>query len=312
MDSFEQDALVRNAAFAFLNEQRLLTGGDLPFAVLSQGFAYRGQRVPLIGPQGIFKPKILTQPIPLSITTAPPVPGKTPPYVDTVRGDGLIEYKYRGTDPDHHENVGLRLAMEHQIPLIYFEGIEVGWYAAAYPCFVVADNPRELSVTVAADVAMERRPEGFRVGEPLVEARRAYATRTARFRMHQDRFRHNVLSAYRESCAICRLKQRPLLEAAHIIPDRELRGVPEVSNGLSLCKLHHAAFDANIVGIRPERGHPIVEIRRDVLEQEDGPMLVHGLQECHGKPLLVLPRAEALRPRKELLEERYERFRRAI
>jgi putative restriction endonuclease len=312
MDSIEHDAQVRSAAFAFLNEQRLLTGGDLPFTVLSEGFTYQGQRVPLIGPQGIFKPKVLSQPIPLSITTAPRKPGKERPYEDSVRGDGLIEYKYRGTDPDHHENVGLRLAMEHQVPLVYFEGLEVGWYAAAYPCFVVGDNPRDLSVTVAADVPLAQETEGTRVGEPLVEARRAYATRTARYRMHQDRFRHNVLLAYRESCAICTLKQRPLLEAAHIIPDRELRGVPEVSNGLSLCKLHHAAFDANIVGIRPLADQPIVEIRSDVLKQKDGPMLIHGLQECHGKPLLVIPRTEALRPSRELLEERYEQFRRAI
>jgi putative restriction endonuclease len=31
----------------------------------------------------------------------------------------------------------------------------------------------------------------------------------------------------------------------------------------------------------------IVEVRRDVLEQEDGPMLVHGLQGFHNAALLM-------------------------
>jgi len=41
-----------------------------------------------------------------------------------------------------------------------------------------------------------------------------------------------------------------------------------VPNGLALCKIHHAAFDMNILGIRPDH---VVEIRTDVLEERDGP-----------------------------------------
>jgi putative restriction endonuclease len=41
-----------------------------------------------------------------------------------------------------------------------------------------------------------------------------------------------------------------------------------------------------------------------VLREEDGPMLIHGLQEFHGTHLLV-PRREEWRPDPTLLEERY-------
>jgi putative restriction endonuclease len=81
-----------------------------------------------------------------------------------------------------------------------------------------------------------------------------------------------------------------------------------VPNGLALCKIHHAAFDGNILGIRPDL---VVELRRDILEEEDGPMLRHGLQELHGRALLVVPRARELKPDPARLEARYQVFRQA-
>ena len=42
-------------------------------------------------------------------------------------------------------------------------------------------------------------------------------------------------------CALCRLRHQELLDAAHITPDSEAEGEPLVSNGVVLCKLHHAA-----------------------------------------------------------------------
>ncbi|MPZ54406.1 MAG: hypothetical protein GEU79_17050 [Acidimicrobiia bacterium] len=114
--------------------------------------------------------------------------------------------------------------------------------------------------------------------------------RIVRQRRHQASFRVSVLAAYRERCSICRIRHRPLLDAAHILPDRE-GGVPEVTNGLSLCKIHHSAFDARILGLRPEHGQSdtvsalTTEIRHDILTEIDGPMLQQGLQELHGTTL---------------------------
>jgi putative restriction endonuclease len=43
-----------------------------------------------------------------------------------------------------------------------------------------------------------------------------------------------------------------LLDAAHIISDGdETLGQPVVPNGITLSKIHHAAFDAHLIGIDP-------------------------------------------------------------
>ena len=81
-------------------------------------------------------------------------------------------------------------------------------------------------------------------------------------------------------------------------------GLPVVPNGLALCKLHHAAFDQNFIAVRPDL---VIQVRRDILEEEDGPMLIHGLQEFHERRILV-PRRSEEQPRPDLLEERYRRF----
>jgi putative restriction endonuclease len=143
-------------------------------------------------------------------------------------------------------------------------------------------------------------------------ARRAYATRLAMTRLHQAKFRQRVLKAYQRSCTVCRLGRDErldgLIDAAHILPDRHERGEPVVRNGLALCKIHHAAFDMNIMGIRPDQ---VIEIRSDILLERDGPMLRHGLQELHGSRLAVIPRQPRDRPDPERLSERYEEFRSA-
>ena len=306
----ELDALVRTQAFAFLDELALRHGQALPRDLLLQGFLFQGQRVPLLGPQGIFKPAVLPKSlgIPLSITTAPPVEGKPRPYEDSVDSSGLIRYRYRGTDPQHHENAGLRKAMWQRTPLIYFFGLMEGRYAAAWPSFIVGDNPGGLTFTVAVDDRRVVTAGAGEVAEDGSAGRRAYITTVTQQRLHQASFRERVLAAYQDCCAVCRLRHRELLDAAHILDDKDPQGEPWVSNGLSLCKIHHAAFDKNILGINPDR---IISIREDILEEEDGPMLEHGLQDFDGKPLLVVPTSEHLRPNRDFLARRYEAFRRA-
>src|SRR5688572_27500519 len=74
----ELDQRVRAAAFDFLRAQTGLRGEVLRRDLLAEGFRFDGQRVPLIGPQGIFKPAILPE-MPLTITTVPVVEGHEPP-----------------------------------------------------------------------------------------------------------------------------------------------------------------------------------------------------------------------------------------
>jgi putative restriction endonuclease len=106
---------------------------------------------------------------------------------------------------------------------------------------------------------------------------------------------------------MCRLKHPELLDAAHIIADKDVGGEPLVTNGLALCKLHHAAFDENLLGVSPD--YTLV-VRSDVLKESDGPMLLHGLQGLEGKPI-EKPRDPAYWPDRDRLAERFERFRRA-
>jgi putative restriction endonuclease len=148
------------------------------------------------------------------------------------------------------------------------------------------------------------KPSYSGIGEYENNSRRSYITANVRQRVHQSAFRERVLRAYREQCAMCKLRHSELLDAAHIIPDGEPDGDPIVPNGLSLCKLHHAAFDRGFLGIRPDY---VVEVRQDILHENDGPMLLHGLKEMHEKRIF-LPRNASQRPSESLLERRYSRF----
>lgn len=295
------DTKVRYSAFDFLERSTEEYGDVLPFSVLSRGFDFEGHRVPLLGPKGIFKPKILE--LPLSITTAP-----NGPYNDSFSTGGLLLYKYRGTDPSHPDNAGLRELKRLKRPLLYLHGIIKGRYVAAWPVFVVDDNPRCLTFTVAVDEKTQvGRISDLTLEDATTEIRRRYVTAAVKVRLHQRTFRERVLRAYREQCAVCRLRHNELLEAAHIVADADLEGEPVVSNGLALCKLHHAAFDKHILGITPEF---VTEIRMDILNEVDGPMLKHGLQEMHGAKIYV-PRNENHRPNLDSLKQRYDRFRSA-
>lgn len=297
----ELDSAIRLAAFRFLEEQVHIEGDVLPRSVLQQGFEFRGQRVPLAGPQGIFKPAVLDR-MPLTITTAPPQEGKTAPYEDEIRPDGFIGYRYRGTDPQHRENVGLREAMQSETPLIYLHGIVRGQYLPVWPVYVVGDDPSSLTFTVAVD---DKEVLSKVEHDAVIDsARRAYVTRLTRHRLHQAGFRQRVIRAYQSMCAICRLRHEELLDAAHIVADSEEKGIPVVSNGMALCKLHHAAFDQNIIGVRPDL---VVQVSMRILSEIDGPMLKHGLQGFHGSRLSI-PRRPDLQPDVALLTERFDVF----
>jgi len=298
MAELDDDWLMRWAAFAYVEELATRYGDVLPWRVLSQGFEFNGQRITLIGQRGIWRAK--GWPLPISVTTS-----WNDPYGDEPGDDGFLRYRYFGTDPFHADNVGLRRLMEQGRPLLYFRGVAKGLYSPVWPMVIVADDPTNLTVLMAAEDADSLAPG---IGaDAAAFARRQYATRLALTRVHQAGFRQRVLAAYAEKCTICRLRHTELLDAAHILGDRHPRGEPVIQNGLALCKIHHAAFDTNILGIRPDH---VVEIRHDILDEVDGPMLRHGLQDLHGN-VIVLPAKPSDHPDRDRLEERYEEFRSA-
>ena len=299
------DTEVRAAMFAWLEDQVARHSDVLPARLLDEGFEWGKQRIPLRNRagRGIWKPRFLD--LPLSLLTS-----KKGPYDDHFQGE-ILQYRYQGTNPESSDNRAVRLALRHQTPLLYLHGVDKGWYFVTWPVFVVGDDPQGLRFEVQADPAGLSTAPGLHTfldgaGISLEGPRRAYGTAQIRTRLHQRGFRHRVLEAYRTRCAMCKLAHRELLDAAHIIQDSEAYGEPVVSNGLALCKIHHAAFDARVIGIRPEE-RPTISVREDVLKEHDGPMLEHGLKALHGQRLLRPRRPEA-RPDRERLEARWEQF----
>lgn len=263
-------------------------------------FQFRGRAMPLMAQTGIWKPAILDAA--LTIRTAFTPPDREPPYLDSFGDDGYLRYKYRGHDPNHADNRALRVAMTSGAELVYFVAVARGVYLPRWPVSIVAEDPAAEEFSVAVDTGLLQLAYLGGGG-----AQRAYALRVARERLHQPVFRARVLRAYQSTCAMCRLRHANLLDAAHILPDGHPLGTPIVPNGLALCKIHHAAFDTNLLGIRPDL---VIEVQPRILREIDGPMLRHGLQEMHGSTLLT-PRARASQPDRHRLDERYRDFRQA-
>lgn len=292
----ETDKQIRLAAFNWLKEQVEKYGDVLQREKLAEGFIFKDTNIPLVSPQGIFKPKQMD--LPLTITTSP-----KGPYKDSFDEDDFLLYKYRGTDPMHRDNVGLRKCMQNDIPLVYFHGIVPGKYLAVWPVYVIGDSPDTLTFKIAADNQYEIEYEDNELKEEN-NYRRAYITSSVKRRLHQRGFRERVIAAYQSQCAFCQLKHAELLDAAHIIPDKEEGSVPNVNNGLALCKIHHAAFDQHIIGVTPDYR---IKVKEDILREKDGPMLKHGIQGLENQKL-ILPKSKKAWPNQEFLKYRYNKF----
>lgn len=297
----EFDDRLRASALAFLRGVQLRTGGPIKHEDVAT-FTFEGERIPLMDLQrGIRKPRMLDAA--LSFRTVFASSPDQRPYADERGEDGYQRYKWRGTDADHPENVALRRAMTARLPLIWFQGIATGLYLPVFPVWLVAEEPWAQQFVVALD--LEQMHAWGDTGDAVViELRRAYADRVVRERLHQPVFRAQVLAAYENRCALCRLRHSELLDAAHIRSD-SLGGEPVVTNGIAMCKIHHAAFDSLLMAVRPDYA---IEVRRDILDEDDGPTLRYALQGLHGEHIEV-PRQRAARPSRDLLAERYDQFR---
>lgn len=301
----DMETLIRRRAFEWLEEQQLLYGDALPRNILLEGFYFEGKRVTLIGPSGIWIPRVFAK-IPISITTTP-----DSPYKDTFISEDAFKYSYRGHDIYHRDNVGLREAMLHHTPLVYFHRTVPGRYMAGFPVYIIGDDPASLTFTAHvqenqlfqyAGTGAAAAPAALYVQDG--DGQRAYRTATFRQRLHQQTFRQRVLRAYQSQCAFCRLKHEKLLDAAHIIQDTHELGEPYVVNGMALCKIHHAAFDVNIIGVTPDY---IIKVREDILHEIDGPMLKHGIQAMQNTKI-ALPGHAHDWPDRERLDQRYKQF----
>lgn len=308
MDLPDRQQMLRAAAFSQV--RRMLEVHDqLTASDLSAGFVFEGERLPLVNPQrGIFKPRQMQHL--LSIRTVFPKPGAKVWYDDQRNvhrqiydGQETIDYAFMGQDPEVAENRWLREAMEGQIPVIYFLGVSPGRYQAAIPAFVVGWDASSASVKVA----FGEHSSSVAIAPPSSSFERRYALRQVQQRLHQATFREAVIAAYRGRCALSGLPEPLLLDAAHIVADGDERlGQPVVPNGIPLSKIHHAAFDAHLIGIDPDFR---VHVSDRLLCQQDGPLL-EALKKLH-QGLLHLPARSQDCPDRDRLAARFDQFRSA-
>jgi putative restriction endonuclease len=214
-------------------------------------------------------------------------------------GDETIDYAFMGQNPDAADNRWLREAFENQVPVIYFLGIAPGRYPAVLPAFISEWDSGTLKARVAFGV-----PDHSTLTAPENALERRYALRAIKQRLHQASFREAVISAYNGRCALSGLPEPLLLGAAYIVMDKDERlGQAVVPNGIPLSKIHHAAFDAHLVGIDPDY-HLHVSAR--LLRQNDGPML-EALKGLDGGTIRLPGRVKD-RPVRDRLVMRFERF----
>jgi len=303
--ALDRDQQLRLAAF---NAVKALTAvrGELSSNDLKAGFEFDGERIPLVNPQrGIFKPQQMRYL--LSIRTVYPKPGRRIWYDDQrqvhrqiYEGDEAVDYAFMGQNPDAADNRWLREAMENRIPVIYFLGVAPGLYEAIVPAYLIGWEARTLKARVAFGAAAEDSLE-----YPATALERRYALRQVKQRLHQASFREAVISAYDGRCAVSGLPEQRLLDAAHIIADKnEPLGQAIVPNGIPLSKIHHAAFDAHLIGIDSEFR---VHVASRLLSQHDGPMLEVLKKLHHGN--LHLPTRRRDWPDRDRLALRFDVFR---
>ncbi|WP_084759969.1 HNH endonuclease [Nocardia mangyaensis] len=247
--------------------------------------------------RGIRNPQVLAST--LSIMSKP-----DSPYADEEVGDSLFSYAYREGPIDAGDNVKLRRSALTKLPLILLRWIKVGTeirYLPVFPVYVVADDPANRRVLIALDESLRQ------VSDPqhLTETERRYVQRMTSQRLHQPQFRSRVLMAYGNRCAVCRLGRPQLLEAAHIIGDKKAHGIADIPNGLSLCSIHHAAYDRNMIGISPDYR---VHIGPTLAEADnEGPILEFGFKGLNNV-LLTLPDKKRFHPAGDRLAERFQEF----
>lgn len=300
----DPDADIRISAFQQLRAAIRVHGGALPWSLIKEGFTARGQRFLFASAaEGIFRPAGMSGL--LSIKTVVPKPRGRIWYHDqaspelTNTGDTL-SYAFTGIDPGNTRNQWLRQAMEEQLPLIYFFGVAPGRYEPLFPAFVTEWQPEKLRCGLSFSAAAS-----FEANTSQVPLERRYALRSIRQRLHQAVFRERVLAAYGHRCALSGLPEPRLIDAAHIVPDNEELGQPDVRNGICMSKIHHAAFDAGLIGIDPNF---IIHVSERLLAIHDGPLLEQSLKALAGQKVRMPTDALAVPDRKKL-SFRFELFR---
>lgn len=306
------DPSILQAAFATINKLKFLYDDAIPWAAIEQGFVCEGKRMHFASRAiGIFKPADMQQGI-LSIKTVVPRAGRINIYDDHQSSEDFYRYALQAGNPRGGNNKYLWQAKELRQPFIYFFGIAPKYYTALWPCYVGEIHEQTKDSYCDVYVGMqgtERLLPPLEQGQYVIpnSFERRYAVRESKVRLHQSSFRRAVLTAYNNKCAMTGLPTPQLLDAAHIIPDSEDHGEASVRNGIALSKLHHSAFDKNLIGIDADFR---IHVSDRIMVSKDGPLLEQGIKGLQGK-IIQLPQTEGMQPNQEFLASRFEAFKQA-
>lgn len=297
----------RDAHFAAMQwfEAQQMSGHELlTHKELMEGFSWHGHRFRLTHQsQGIWKP----QPFAAALTfkTAAPTPGKEAPYADRIDDSGLLRYKFSETKK--WANDAMKVAAQRRYPLAWLVGIKSTpstlFYYARFPAYIVDIDNRNTEFIIAINETTPSSSDHKDSGK----IEKKYVSRWTKERIHQHDFREHVLSAYQISCAVCDLPHAQLLEASHIIADSKEAGVPEVSNGLALCRLHHTAYDRHLLGIDADRRIHVATRAKSI----ETARLQTGLLRFEGHSLTHVPVSKQMHPDGDRLAEHFDDFLRA-
>jgi len=297
MWTLDQERVFRESLFNKVIELANAHDGMLSRQELSE-FVYQEEVVRLIDPQGgIWNPGASWTASPALSATLSINTTLSGIYDDQEVADGLWRYDYQSGGVEG-KNTKLRKAWELQLPIIWFRQQEIGRRYVPYLVYVVDDFPEFGYCLISPDLSLSL---AIKTGD---EIQKRYALRELKQRLHQPAFRARVLSAYGVRCAVCNLQMGALLEGAHITPDSDPNSSTKVNNGISLCTIHHSAYDAALLGIDTDFS---IHVRADVMQESDGPMLKYGLQEMQGKDL-ILPSQQDHWPDLSRLSHRFHEF----
>jgi len=297
------DAQILRAAFSRVQELENDYRDAVPWSAIQEGFTCLGESILFANQvQGIFKPKQM-QRGPISIKTTMPKGDAVNIYNDQLTDEGFYQYSLEAGNPHGERNILLWQALEDKAPFIYFHALAPAVYKILYPCFVSKILPEEgyAIVIIGKTMVHDDYDMEFEFADEI-ESR--YLVRETKMRLHQASFREAVLNAYKRRCAVTGLPVSQLLEAAHIIPDALIGDKQSVSNGISLSRLHHKAYDANLIGIDPDY---TVHVSKDLIIEDGGPLLKHGILGFEGRKINV-PANKALRPNRDYLARRFETY----
>lgn len=289
----QHDMAVREAAIRHCRLLASAWGDAIPAGELTRGFMMGDQHVEILAwGRGIFKPKVLTDG-PLTLVSS-----LADTYDDEHLEHDVMAYDYAPAGSNDWANEGIKRIAALGRPLILIRQVKRKpgpEYMVMAPVFVIDfdDHLRKFRVSLAAAAADST---GIAAPPPSIFAK-AYTTSLVQARLHQAHFRRDVLHAYRDRCCVCELGERPLLDAAHIVPDRLPDGLATVTNGMAMCPTHHRAFDQHIVTVTDDYR---VVVNRSRLAHAESEPTARALLDYHDREL-ALPRDPQRRPSTEFL-----------